>query len=207
MKSANCARIGLALVTLAAIPANAQAPRRICVAPASAETVVGHAADLSAAVRDSMAIFLTGPDTVVTPLSAQLFSQAREEARRAGCPFVLYPSVRHERKGGGTFGRIVADAVQGGVRTAAAAAPSAASRVAESAVSAVAANVAVAREIKPRDTLDLHYRFESADGRVLVDKHEKRKARAEGEDLVTPLARTAVETILSSLSGESRGKP
>ena len=52
--------------------------------------------------------------------------------------------------------------------------------------------------IRNRDELTLGYRLEAADGSVLVDEKEKRTAKSDGEDLLTPLAQSASERILQA---------
>ncbi len=46
-----------------------------------------------------------------------------------------------------------------------------------------------------KDELTLTYRLESTTGAVLVEKSEKRKAKSDGEDLLTPLVQRAAEAI------------
>ena len=75
---------------------------------------------------------------------------------------------------GGTVGRAVASAAAG---------------AAAGAASDYAANSQV------KDELTLKYRLESAAGKVLIEKADKRKARSDGEDLLTPLVRPAAEAV------------
>ena len=79
---------------------------RICLAPATVEAVPG-GFDPETAVRETFTSFLTGPSLSVTPLKARLVSQAREEANFAGCAFLLFPTIEHERRpvGAGFSGR------------------------------------------------------------------------------------------------------
>jgi hypothetical protein len=65
---------------------------QICLAPASVEAAP-NGVDPMAAVRDAFTSFLTGPTLAVQPLNARLQSQVREEAKLAGCRFLLFPSV------------------------------------------------------------------------------------------------------------------
>jgi len=68
------------------------------------------------------------------------------------------------------------------------------------AASTGAANMAVASAIKTKDAMTLEYRLESADGRALLEKKEKRNASSDGEDLLTPLVQGAAENIVATLS-------
>lgn len=171
---------------------------RICLAPATVEAVPG-GFDPETAVRETFTGFLTGPSLAVTPLQARLVSQAREEAKLAGCTFLLLPTIKHERKtgGGGLLGKVVAGGVQHGAWSAAGAAGSTVGRVAASAAAGAAVGAAsdYAAGSRVKDELTLKYRLESGTGKVLIEKSGKRKAKSDGEDLLTPLVRLAAEAI------------
>ena len=49
--------------------------------------------------------------------------------------------------------------------------------------------------VKNKDEVTLGYRLESGDGKVLLEKTDKRKAKSDGEDLLTPLVQQAAEAI------------
>ena len=66
---------------------------------------------------------------------------------------------------------------------------SAAAGAAAGAASDYAANSQV------KDELTLKYRLESAAGKVLIEKADERKAKSDGEDLLTPLVRPAAEAV------------
>ena len=92
----------LALLPLAS--AMAQASRdttRICVAPASVEANTGSPATMVDAVRETFTTFHTGASLGVAPLNARLASQVREEAKLAGCRYLLLTTVKHQRKSSG----------------------------------------------------------------------------------------------------------
>jgi hypothetical protein len=72
--------------------------------------------------------------------------------------------------------------------------------VAGAAAGAVSSAVSgYATNSRQEDELTLSYRLENADGKVLLRKSEKRKAKADGEDLLTPLAQAAAEAIASAV--------
>ncbi len=173
-------------------------PTRICLAPATVEAVPG-GFDPETAVRETFTSFLTGPSLSVTPLQARLVSQAREEAKLAGCAFLLFPTIKHERKtgGGGFLGKVVAGGVQQGAWSASGAAGGTVGRAVASAAAGAAAGAASAYAANSRvkDELTLKYRLESAAGKVLIEKADKRKAKSDGEDLLTPLVRPAAEAV------------
>lgn len=180
------------------------APLNICLAPVKAEMAYGDSTEAMNAVRDSFVSFLSGPSTSVKLLQARLELQAREEAKLAGCAYTVFPRVRHERKTTGLLSRVAAGAVQSGAWEVAGSSPSTATRVIAGAASSGAANLAVASQIKTRDSLTLAYRVESADGARLLDKQARRRASSDGEDLLTPLIESASETIVSTLKSPPR---
>ena len=58
----------------------------------------------------------------------------------------------------------------------------------------------VSYSVKTKDELELTYRLESATGAVLLDKTEKRTAKSDGEDVLTPLVERASEAIASQVA-------
>jgi hypothetical protein len=167
--------------------------------PAAVEGGNNTAAD---AIKASFTSLLTGPSLTSQALQAPLVSQARLEAKQAGCPFILFTTLKVVSKssGGGMLGRVAGSVARQGVAEAGIPGGGVAGRIASS-----AANEAVqqatsnfAGTIRNRDELTLGYRLESADGKVLVDKKEKRSAKSDGEDVLTPLAREASERIVDA---------
>ena len=176
---------------------------KICLAPATVESAVGNSVDAANAVRESFTSFLTGPSLAVQPLNARLQSQVREEAKGAGCRYLLLPTVKHEHKsgGGGLLGRMAGGAVEQGAWRAGAAAGTTVGGVAAGAA-AGAAGAAVnsyASSVRNKDELTLSYKLESAEGKALLDKSEKRKAKSDGEDLLTPLVQHASEAVAGAV--------
>jgi hypothetical protein len=194
----------VALATAPAAAAQGDTPAVICLVPASTEMAGGNSAGAVQAARETFAGFLSGPSLTTRPLTARLTSQAREEAKAAGCPFVLFTSIKHERKksGGGLFGKVAGGAVQQGAWSAAAASGSAVGRVAAGVAAGAAGAAAsdLAGSVKTKDELTLTWRLESPDGRTLLGNSAKRKAGSDGEDLLTPLAEQASEAIAAAVT-------
>jgi hypothetical protein len=189
---------------LLAVPATSVSATQICLAPASAQMAGSSSADASAALTEMVKSYLTGPTLSVAPLSARLASQAREEAKRADCRFVLFVSIKQERKSEtkGVLGRVASRAAQEAAWSAGVNASSAAGRVAAGAVAgaanAAAANIATTTKV--RDEMELTYRLESATGAVIAENKANRKAKSDGEDLLTPLVEHAAEEIAAAVS-------
>jgi len=197
------ATIVLASAPLA--PAAAQDPAapesattQICIAPPTVQAAPS-GVDPMAAVRDAFANFLTGPTLSAQPLSARLQSQVRQEAKVAGCKLLLLTTVKHERKtGGGFLGKMAGGAVQQGAWAATGVAGgSTVGRVVAGAAAGAASSTVndYAMSSRQKDELTLTYRLENADGKVLVEDSDKRKAKSDGEDLLTPMVQKAAEAI------------
>ena len=194
--------VGLSMLAGGTGPLSAQAAdsARICLAPASIEASNNAAAAVDA-VRESFAAFLTGPSLKNEPLQARLESQAREEAKQAGCPFILFTTLKlvSKRSGGSLLGQVAAGAVRQGAWEAGVRSGSAAGQIAGSAayggLSQAAWNYAVT--IRNKDELTLSWRLENAEGTVLIEERDKRSAKSDGEDLLTPLVQKAAEQIVT----------
>jgi hypothetical protein len=201
------------LLLLAALPLSSAAPwhhgdtTRICLAPADAQIPYRDNAGAAAAVRETLTGFLTGPSLAVTPLTARLASQTREEAKQVNCRYLLFTTVKQVRKtGSGLLRRMAGSAAENGAWQVAAGGAGAGSvtrmMAASAAVGAATTNFASAVQVK--DELTLEYRLESADGQALLGKTEKRKAKSDGEDLISPLVQRAAEAIAAVVAGPGR---
>lgn len=175
---------------------------QICLAPVAVEAAPT-GMDPVTAVRDAFTNFLTGPSLAVQPISARLQSQVREEAKLAGCRFLLLPSLKHERKtGGGLFGKVAGGAVQQVAWAVTGSAGSTVGRVVAGAAAGAASSAVsdYAYGSRSKDELTLKYRLESGAGALLVEKSEKRKAKSDGEDLLTPVVQRAAEVMAAAVA-------
>jgi hypothetical protein len=193
--------IPLVLVAPAALAQQDSAVTRICLAPSSVEAGSSNANAAMDTTRENFLSYLTGPTLKAEALKSRLESQVKEEAKQAGCPFLLITTVKLVSKKGGSnlLGQVAAGAVRQGAWEAGVASGNTAGRIAGSAVSAAANQAAYnyAVGIHNKDELTLTYRLEGADGSVLLDKKESRKAKADGEDVLTPLIQNASEQIVA----------
>jgi hypothetical protein len=209
MKGMTSVRLAAAGLALALVPAGAAqtatpAPpnlTRICLAPAAVEAAP-NGVDPVTAVRATFTSFLTGPSLAVTPLEARLASQVREEAKLAGCPYLLLPTLKHQRKTGGRglLGQAATGAVQHGAWSVVGSTSSTVERAVAGAAAGAATGAAYnyASSSRVKDELTLSYRLESATGAVLLEESEKRKAKSDGEDLLTPMVQRAAEGIAAA---------
>jgi hypothetical protein len=178
-------------------------PAEICLAPASVQVAAGKSEEAVQAVREVFVSFLSGPTLKVTPLTSRLASQAKEEARQGHCRYILFVTLTHKKKGGSNlFTRAAGDAagtavwhIPGGGSAGSAAARSAATSVASTALRGVSSNV------KAKDEMTLDYRLETGEGSApLLTKSEKLKAKSDGEDLLTPLVEHAASAIANTVT-------
>lgn len=192
------------LPTLVALLSGGSDTTRICLAPATVEASVGDASAAASTVRDVFTSFLTGPSLHPQPLTARLASQVREEARQAGCPYLLLTSFKHQHKrsGGSMLGRVAAGAAQQGAWEAGVTSGSTAGRIAGRAAYGAAGQAAYdyAVSVRSDDQLTLGYRLETMDGKVVVEQQVKRKAKSDGEDLLTPIAQQSAEAIVAGIA-------
>src|SRR4051812_35809489 len=151
---------------------------RICLGPTNVEAAVGSAATAASAVREAFTSFLTGPSIGVTPLTARLESQAREEAHQANCRYLLLTTMKHEQKhGSGFMRRMVGSAAQQGAWAVGSSAGSVGGRVAAGAAYGAAGTAAYdyATSVRTKDEMTLGYRIEDGSGAVLAEHSDKRK--------------------------------
>lgn len=171
-------------------------PACIAIVLPSVQGVDGSAGDVSAALRELLTSYLTGPSLKAVPLEARLQSQALDEARQKGCGNILTATLSRKRSGGGALGRALGQAAG----TAAWYVPGVASTggaMARGAVIAGAQAVStVASSTRAKDEMRLDYKFSSLDEAAKAPAVTlKAKAATDGEDLLTPLAEKAASAI------------
>ena len=194
--------IALAIPGTAVVAQDTAQGARICLMPTSVQMVSGSSDAAVTAVRASFSSFLTGPSLSVVELKARLQSQAREEAKQANCPYVLLTTMKQQRKTDrGLLRRATSGAIEAGASSVIGSARSTEARIAAGAAAqAAAAAREVSYSVKTKDELELTYRLESARGVVLLDKTEKRTAKSDGEDVLTPLVERASEAIAAQVA-------
>lgn len=153
----------------------------------------GDTAQASETVRSTLSEYLNGPTMQVTLLEARLPDQFEEEARRAGCDYIVSTEVVHRRGGSsgalgralGNFGYVPAgDALtsivlSGALRTAA----------------------DVATSVKAKDEMQLQFLLRQPGATTpLLAKTMKSRAKSDGEDILTPLIEGAATEIGSAVA-------
>ena len=197
-----CGILALVTGTNAAAQDSAGATR-VCLAPSAVEASASTDAAINA-TREAFTAYLTGPTLQTQALKARLAAQVRQEAQQAGCRYLLLTTVKHEKKRGSSLlGRVAASAAQQGAWEAGSASGTAGGRIAGQAAygaAGAAATTAYAGTFQAKDELSLTYRLESPDGKALVEGKEKRKAKADGEDMLTPMVEKAAGAVAAAVS-------
>jgi hypothetical protein len=156
-----------------------------------------NAADLAAAVRNTLAQSLKGPAIEVVMIEAVLPSQVDAEAKQKECDFVITASVEH-KKGGGRFGSFAPalSHVAGLGGYSGSTAGAVASEVASAAI-LTAAEVSTSIKAKDQLTLDINVTT-PASAAIIAQRQFKAKAQSNGEDIISPTAQQAAQAILDA---------
>ena len=202
-------RIISALALVAALVCNfvttarAQTKESACIAimAPTLEGVPGNAADAANGVRDLIASYLQGPTIKVVVLEAKLPTLAAEEAKQKGCDSLLITTVRR-KSSSRTFLKALGQAAGTSSYSLPYGSSSIGSTIARAGTTAgLQTASSVAQSTKAKDELSLEYRLQAPDGTVQFGpKTEKRAAKTDGEDLLTPVVTRAAEAIVTRTS-------
>ena len=189
------------LVSLVVAPAQAHAQegpsRCLAVVLPSVQGVDGNATDVAAGIRDLFVSFLNGPALRTVTLDARLPAQAAIEARQKGCERMLLTTMVRKRDGGSKMGSVLGQAAG----TAAWHMPygAAGSMARGAAIAGAQAASTLASDTRRKDEVRLEYRIGTPDTVAAAKPvSSKAKARADGEDLLTPLVEQASATIFAA---------
>jgi hypothetical protein len=189
------------LVSLVVAPAQTDAQegpsRCLAVVLPSVQGVDGSATDVAAGIRDLFVSFLNGPALRTVTLDARLPAQAAIEARQKGCERMLLTTMVRKRDGGSTMGSVLGQAAgtavwhmpYGGA---------AGSMARGAAIAGAQAASTLASDTRRKDEVRLEYRIGTPDTVAAAKPvSSKAKARADGEDLLTPLVEQASAAIFA----------
>jgi hypothetical protein len=144
------------------------------------------AAELASAVRGALSSRLTSATVEVVMLEP--FADAGTDARQKECDFVVYASVSHKKGGGGGFGGMF-----GKVAAAATGLPQ----------SGGASGGAATASVKAKDELTLDVRLQAPGASAPAASSQfKSKAKAAGEDIITPAVDQAAQLILGAAASK-----
>lgn len=159
-----------------------------------------NAADLAAAVQNTLAEYLKSPTVELVRLEAKQPTQVEAEARQKECDFVVYANVSHKKGGGGfggMFGKVAAPAM-GQVGSGHTGSP--AGNIASSTATNAAIHAStVSANVKQKDELTLDIKLVAPGSSApAAAKQFKSKAKSAGEDIITPTVGPAAQLILDA---------
>ena len=151
------------------------------------------AAQLAAAIQNSLVRYVKGTNIEFVPLEARLASAIETEAKEKECVYVLYVTVSH-KKGGGGFGMFKKIApILGSVVPLAGVGGVIAGTVASTAI-----NTAATSNVRPKDELTLDIRLQNGSA-VALTKQFKSKAKSAGEDVISPVVEQAAAALVETV--------
>ena len=179
-KKEGVVRIGLASVKVSAV----------------GEGISGN--DLALAIQNSLTDYLKGTKVELVQLEAKLPSAIAEEAKTKECDYVIYTNVAHKKGGGGlgmfgkTLGTVVAQTGGGnwGNTTA---------DVAGAVASRTIVAATMSSNIKSKDEITIDLKLQNGDS-VALTKQYKAKAKANGEDIISPIIEQIAQTIVDTVA-------
>jgi hypothetical protein len=200
LSSLRLAVTALLLIPTANDAQESSAPCLAVVLP-SIQGVDGSSTDVATGVRDLFISFLDGSALRTVILEARLPAQAAIEARQKGCGQMLLTTMVRKRDNGSSLGGVLGQAagtaawhipygVGGSVARGAA-------------IAGAQAASTLASDTRRKDEVRLEYRVGTPDGVAAAKPvSSKAKARADGEDLLTPLVERASAEIFSAVTAK-----
>lgn len=157
------------------------------------------AADLAAAVQNSMAEHLTGPNIEIVFIGAKVASLIEAEAREKECDLVLNATVSH-KKGGG-FGSMFGSALGATIaRTGLGHTGSTIGNVAgQVAAQAIISAALVSENVRSKDEITLEIKLDRAGEGTKVARAFKAKAKSDGDDIISQVVEQAAQAVISAL--------
>ena len=199
--------IAMALLANCAPYTRADSPKPVaCIAvmAPTLEGVPGSATDAANGVRDLIASYLQGPTFKAIALEAKLPSLAAEEAKQKGCETLLITSVRRKSSNHNLL-KALGQAAGSSSYSLPYGGSSVGSTIARTGTTAgLQTASSLAQSTKAKDELSLEYRLQTPDGKVeFGPKTERRAAKTDGEDLLTPVVTRAAEAIVTATAPKS----
>lgn len=158
------------------------------------------AADLAAAIENTLAQYLKIPNVEIVALDAKLTSAIDAEARQKECDFILYATASH-KKGGGGFGKMFGSALGSAIgRTGIGHTGSTAGNIAgQVATQSIISATSVSSQMRSKDELSLDVKFNSLAGGAGLTRTFKSKAKSDGDDIISAVAEQAAQAIVDTL--------
>jgi len=158
------------------------------------------AADLSAAIQNSLGDYLKGTKVEVVSLESKLASAQSDEAKQKECDYILTATASHKKGGGGGFGfgKMLGQVVgQTGLGATGSTIGNVAAGMATTAI-VTAGNLSGNVKSKDELTLDLALVSTANNGSVLT-KQFKAKAKSNGDDIISTVVEQAAQAIIDTV--------
>jgi hypothetical protein len=154
-----------------------------------------NAAELAAAVQNTLGEYLKGTKVELVALEAKLPSAQEAEAKEKECDFILQATVSHKKGGGGGFGMFKKIApVLGNVI------PMAGGVAGSVASSAIYTAAGMAGNVKAKDEITLDIKLlKAADKTEALAKQYKQKAKSDGDDIISPVIEQTAQAIIDTV--------
>lgn len=151
------------------------------------------AAELAAAVQNTLAAYIKAPDLELVALEADSPAAIDREAKQKECDFVVYSVVSH-KKGGGGFGKMFGKALGNMIPVGGSTGAVIAGQVASTVIMAASMSATT----KAKDEITLEYKLQAPGGALAAGTILKAKAKQNGEDIITPLIEQAAQAIIGA---------
>lgn len=158
------------------------------------------AADLAAAIENTLFEYLKGTKVEVVSLDTKLASAIIDEAKAKECDYIIFANVSH-KKGGGGFGMFKKVApVLGNVVPVAGIGNTAGQIAGQVANTVIYTAANMAGNVKAKDEIILDVKLQSAqDNSAPFTKQYKAKAKSDGEDIISPMIEQSVQAIIDAV--------
>lgn len=158
------------------------------------------AADLAAAVHNTLFQYMKVPNIEVVPIEAKLPAAIDAEAHSKECDLVAFVTVSH-KKGGGGFGMFKAIApVLSSVAPAVGGAAGTGGYIAGSVAGSAISAASVSGQMKSKDELTLDVKVNRTGSTPVFEKVLKAKAKSNGEDIISQVVEQASQGIVDTLA-------
>lgn len=200
--------LAAALMSLAAPPVMAQSAEpavsqfaRIGVVRPRVQLEGGQPAQVGEMIQTGIAGYLTGPTLEAAALQSRISSQIEAEASAMQCDYLLTLSLSHKRTSDGAkLGRAIGNFSALGSYL-----PGATPVESVIVTGAVMTASDLTASVQAKDELTLEFQLtDRATGAVVLKDQHRRRAGADGEDLLTPLIEAAAERVGEFVTSQVR---
>jgi uncharacterized protein YcfJ len=160
----------------------------------------GDATATATSLRELLTSYLAGPKLRVVQIDARLAVQAIEEAREKDCGQVLVLTLTRKRNEGSGVGKALGRAASGAAWYVPYGGSGATAAVRGAAIAGAYAVSELAGSTRAKDEMTIEYGLARPGSAGTSPKRESLKAKADREDLVTPLAERVAEAVVLTVA-------